>query len=476
MTPFFRGTAASITVALTFGSGAAALGALQPAEPREREAQQQQQQQPQHQQQQQEQQQQKSLLRVQDYIDMQVVNEQGDEVGEVVDIAIDVQQGRVGYAAIQPSDRLKEELQLDEELYALPFEALESDAQQQRLTLTVDEQRLAEAQGFSEDDWPNQIADRQWGTQQHEIFGFAPYWEEQQGQPGQQGQQQLTRTIEQAMTRAGVERQQAQQEAERLARQFQQEQPDRQQIQDEIEQALTDADVDQQQAEQEAERLAPQVEQQIKSQQGGQQPMQQGDQQSMQQPDPFAAPGQQQGGQQQELQVHSYEELVDMEVRDAQDEQLGTLSEFVIDRREGHVAYAIVSYGGFLGIGEELAPVPYESLQPQLEEDHFRLDATQEQLSEVAFTDDEWPNLDDQQWNQRIHETFDAEPYWEVHGYAAPGEEDTQQQQQQQQDSGMPEESERSESDLELDVEEDESQDEIDLQLEESEDTESPSY
>ena len=463
----FRVTATSVAVAMMVGSGSALMAALTPPpapEQEQPEAPEQIEERPEEQPEEQPDpfvepgvaEEQEQLLRVEQYIDMQVVNEQGEEVGQIQDVAIDVDQGRIGYVAIEPADRLTQELELDQDLYALPFEALEADAEQQQLTLTVEEQRLAEAQGFTQDEWPDQIVDRQWGQQQHEIFGFAPYWEEDEDadQQQEQGLEQLREQIRDGMEEAGVEAEQAQQSAQELAQQFQQQRPDRQQIQQQIEQRLTQAGVDEQQARDTAEQLAQDVEQrleQVNEEGREQQQQQRGERQEMQQqrgeqpgqpqqqgepmnrehedngdqPDPFVAPENGEAAQD-ELQVKSYDELKDMEVRDAQDEQLGTIKEFVIDTREGHVAYAAVSHGGFLGIGEELSPVPFEALEPRLDEEHFRLDATQEQLEELAFQDDQWPDLNDPQWNQQVHETYGEEPYWDVHGYAAPGEEETE--------------------------------------------------
>ena len=443
MRPKFRVTATSVAVAVMFGSSSALMAALTPPPAPEQE-------QPEAPEQVEEQpeeqpdpfvepevapEREQHLLRVDEYIEMQVVSERGEEIGTIEDIAIDVDQARVGYAAIRPAERLQQELGLEEELYALPFEALEVDAQEQRLTLTVEEQRLAEAQGFSQDEWPEQIVDRQWGQQQHEIFGFAPYWEEEEVE--EPGHEQLREQIRQGMEDAGVDTEAARERAQELAQQFQQERPERQQIQQRIEDALIEAGVDEDQARDAAEDLSERVEQRLEQvherremdherrepHQGN--PMHNENDEDVEEPDPFVAP-EEEPAVEDELQVKSYDELKDMEVRDAQDEQLGTINEFVIDTREGHVAYAVVAYGGFLGIGEELSPVPFEALEPQLEEEYFRLDATQEQLDELAFQDDQWPDLNDPQWNQQVHETYGEEPYWDVHGYAAPGEEEVE--------------------------------------------------
>ena len=51
------------------------------------------------------------------------------------------------------------------------------------------------------------------------------------------------------------------------------------------------------------------------------------------------------------------------EVYNASDENLGTVEEVMIDNRSGKVAYAVMSFGGFLGIGEKYHPLPWGMLQ-----------------------------------------------------------------------------------------------------------------
>ncbi|MFA9478446.1 PRC-barrel domain-containing protein [Phycisphaerales bacterium AB-hyl4] len=219
------------------------------------------------------------------------------------------------------------------------------------------------------------------------------------------------------MTEAGVDQQQAQQESQRLAQQLSQQPGEREQIQQQIEQALTQAGVEQEQAQQESQRLAQRVHQQF----------------------------QQAGLVEREPRVYRYNELLDFEVRGRDDQEIGQLQDLVIDTREGRVIYGILSYGGILGIGEELAPVPFQALQFDEQEERFTLDATEEQLDQVAYQEGEEPDWQDQQWAMQTHQAFDEEPYWQVFGYAPPGEEGMQQQQQQQREHQQREQRERQE-------------------------------
>ena len=49
-------------------------------------------------------------------------------------------------------------------------------------------------------------------------------------------------------------------------------------------------------------------------------------------------------------------------VYNSQGESLGSIYDVMIDKQSGQVAYAVMSFGGFLGIGEEYHPLPWSVL------------------------------------------------------------------------------------------------------------------
>ena len=69
--------------------------------------------------------------------------------------------------------------------------------------------------------------------------------------------------------------------------------------------------------------------------------------------------------------VVSSDALVDAPVVNAAGDELGRVAYVMLDVAEGRVAYAVLSHGGGLGVGEQLFAVPWQSL---------RLDATQERF------------------------------------------------------------------------------------------------
>jgi hypothetical protein len=62
------------------------------------------------------------------------------------------------------------------------------------------------------------------------------------------------------------------------------------------------------------------------------------------------------------------------------DQRLGSIHSVMIDKRSGRVAYAVLSFGGFLGMGENVTPVPWEVLNYDIELDAYVIDLPREQL------------------------------------------------------------------------------------------------
>jgi sporulation protein YlmC with PRC-barrel domain len=96
-------------------------------------------------------------------------------------------------------------------------------------------------------------------------------------------------------------------------------------------------------------------------------------------------------------------------------EQLGNLKELVMDLEDGRIAYAVLSFGGFLGMGDKLFAIPWEALMLRPSDNTFFLDVDKEVLKEApGFDKDHWP--DDAQyeagWLLDIYEYYGYSPYW----------------------------------------------------------------
>ena len=90
-----------------------------------------------------------------------------------------------------------------------------------------------------------------------------------------------------------------------------------------------------------------------------------------------------------------------------QDERLGDIKEIMIDVRGGHVAYAVLSTGGLLGIGEKLHAIPWSALQLDTDRECFVLDIDAERLrSSPGFDKDHWPSMADSKWAAEVNDYY----------------------------------------------------------------------
>jgi sporulation protein YlmC with PRC-barrel domain len=102
-----------------------------------------------------------------------VVNREGEDLGTIEDIMIDVQRGRVAYAVMSCGGFLG----MGDKLFAIPWNALTLDANRHCFVLDADRERFEKAPGFDKDHWPS-MADNSWAMQVHEFYGVRPYWSE----------------------------------------------------------------------------------------------------------------------------------------------------------------------------------------------------------------------------------------------------------------------------------------------------------
>lgn len=107
--------------------------------------------------------------------------------------------------------------------------------------------------------------------------------------------------------------------------------------------------------------------------------------------------------------------LIGDEIKNRQDESLGSVHEIMIDCGTGKIAYVVMASGGFLGMGNKLFALPMSALELDIKNQCFRLDAEKENFEESeGFDKDNWPNMADSRWEQKTHDRFEAKPYWEI--------------------------------------------------------------
>jgi sporulation protein YlmC with PRC-barrel domain len=101
-------------------------------------------------------------------------------------------------------------------------------------------------------------------------------------------------------------------------------------------------------------------------------------------------------------------------VMNAQGETLGEIEEIMLDVRSGRIAYAVLSAGGFLGIGEKYFAVPWRAFTMDTDRKAFILDVDKERLLDApGFDKEHWPAMADQSWAGQVHSYYGVRAYWE---------------------------------------------------------------
>ena len=100
-------------------------------------------------------------------------------------------------------------------------------------------------------------------------------------------------------------------------------------------------------------------------------------------------------------------------VRRSDGDKLGTIQRVMIDKRSGKVAYAVMTFGGFLGIGDEYRALPWSVLRYNERLDAYELNVTEDQLRNAPVLATGWdPGEIGRDWERNIHDYYPASPYW----------------------------------------------------------------
>ena len=102
-----------------------------------------------------------------------IVNEEGEHIGDITDLLIDLEKRTVAYAVLSFGGFLG----FGEKLFAIPLEAFEFGASgdEEKIILNVSKEHLENAPGFDKDNWPEN-ADRTFISSVYSYYGFDPYW------------------------------------------------------------------------------------------------------------------------------------------------------------------------------------------------------------------------------------------------------------------------------------------------------------
>jgi sporulation protein YlmC with PRC-barrel domain len=109
-------------------------------------------------------------------------------------------------------------------------------------------------------------------------------------------------------------------------------------------------------------------------------------------------------------QLISSEDVEGTNVYDMKATKIGEVDHLMIDKISGRVTYAVMSFGGFLGLGHSHYPIPWGALKYDTKLDGYVTGISEQQLKDApAFSDDSWT---DRNWEAKTYQHYKVQPYW----------------------------------------------------------------
>jgi sporulation protein YlmC with PRC-barrel domain len=103
-------------------------------------------------------------------------------------------------------------------------------------------------------------------------------------------------------------------------------------------------------------------------------------------------------------QIMAADSLTGEKVVNERGEKLGTITHIMLDVTQGTIAYAVLSFGGILGLGDKLFAVPWRALALDVENKWFVLNIETERLRNApGFDKHHWPSMADPRWASEVH-------------------------------------------------------------------------
>ena len=122
--------------------------------------------------------------------------------------------------------------------------------------------------------------------------------------------------------------------------------------------------------------------------------------------------------------VNKATKFMGMQIKNPRNETVGKVSDLALDLKTGRIAYAVVSVGGFLGVGDKMVAVPIEALTVEKGAKHLLLDVGKQQVEQAAgFSENNWPDLDAVKSGKTIGFTAKADTEKGVGGTGSEAEE-----------------------------------------------------
>jgi sporulation protein YlmC with PRC-barrel domain len=115
-----------------------------------------------------------------------------------------------------------------------------------------------------------------------------------------------------------------------------------------------------------------------------------------------------------EAHIYSTSKLTGAEVLNPKGEKLGDIKDVMLDLESGHIAYAVLSFGGFLGFNDKYFAIPWGGIMVDVRNQRILVDVNKELLEKApGFDKDNWPEQPDKAFVSEVHAYYGYRPYWE---------------------------------------------------------------
>jgi len=112
-------------------------------------------------------------------------------------------------------------------------------------------------------------------------------------------------------------------------------------------------------------------------------------------------------------QISRASKIIGAKVTSPKGESLGNIKELVLDPNSGQIVYAVVSFGGWFGLGNKLFALPWSALNWARDKENYVLDVQKETLKKApGFDKNHWPDSSNKwdQWREEIEQFYHVKP------------------------------------------------------------------
>ena len=107
------------------------------------------------------------------------------------------------------------------------------------------------------------------------------------------------------------------------------------------------------------------------------------------------------------------ERVIGTEVKDSSGKTIGKIEDIVLEKTDNKIMFAVVGFGGVLGMGEKFHPLPWSVLDYDPGQNAFIVPYTKEELEAApADTIGELTKDDGQQARNSAYDYYKVQPYW----------------------------------------------------------------